>query len=59
DQFGENSNKKFTLGTLKEVFHNIKDLPMSKQKDILENTYNAWKGTERQIDDVLVMGVRI
>jgi len=32
---------------------------MKEQKEILMNTFDAWKGEYDQVDDVLVMGVRV
>jgi hypothetical protein len=32
---------------------------MKEQKDILENTFEEWMGGREQVDDVLVMGIRI
>ena len=33
--------------------------PMEEQKNILENTLNEWKGTLEQVDDILMIGIRI
>jgi hypothetical protein len=32
---------------------------MSEQKQILETTFDTWKGEQKQTDDVLLMGIRI
>jgi hypothetical protein len=32
---------------------------MEHQKRIMEDTFEAWKGDEEQIDDVSVIGVRV
>jgi len=32
---------------------------MEEQKNILENTLNEWKGTLEQVDDILMIGIRI
>jgi hypothetical protein len=33
--------------------------PMDEQKQILDKIFTDWQGAQEQIDDVLVMGVRI
>jgi len=61
DQFGGLGKKKFMLKKLKELFVEIYDKPMSEQKEILQTIFFEWMrigGTE-QIDDVLVIGIRI
>jgi hypothetical protein len=32
---------------------------MNEQKDILKKTITEWKGPQEQIDDILVMGIKI
>jgi hypothetical protein len=43
----------------KEMLLEIKDYPMEEQKRIIEKKFHLWKGDSEQIDDVLVMGIRI
>jgi serine phosphatase RsbU (regulator of sigma subunit) len=59
DQFGEMTDKKFKHKHLKRVILSMSGLPMSKQKKILENTFDEWKGSTQQIDDVLVFGFQL
>ncbi len=59
DQFGELTDKKFKHNQLKKVIASVSDLPMSRQGEILEDTFYDWKGNTAQIDDVLVLGFRI
>ena len=33
--------------------------PMDEQKDVLENTLEKWKGTLEQVDDILIIGIRV
>lgn len=61
DQFGGPDNKKFMIKKLKELFIDIHKKPMKEQRDILSNKFFDWivpYGVE-QIDDVIVMGIRI
>ena len=59
DQFGGPRGKKFKYGQLKKQFISINKQSMSQQKSILENTFNTWKGSLEQVDDVCVIGVRV
>jgi hypothetical protein len=35
------------------------DLPLSDQAAKLEETFDAWKDNYAQVDDVLVVGIRV
>lgn len=59
DQFGGPKGKKFKYKQLEEVLLSIHQQPMNKQKEILAEKFNTWKGKLDQIDDMLVIGVRI
>ncbi|MDF2435804.1 MAG: Response regulator containing a CheY-like receiver domain and a domain protein [Bacteroidota bacterium] len=59
DQFGGADGKKFKLKQLKELLLSIAHLPMNEQKDVVSKTMRKWKKGIDQIDDILVVGVRI
>jgi ligand-binding sensor domain-containing protein/serine phosphatase RsbU (regulator of sigma subunit) len=59
DQFGGPEQKKFKSVALYNLLQEIHHRPMSEQKQILDNTHQNWKGDQPQIDDILVMGIRI
>lgn len=59
DQFGGPKGKKFMLTNLQKTIREIVELPMSKQKEKLETAFLKWKQDTEQIDDVLVIGIRI
>jgi len=59
DQYGEESKKKLGAKFLKEILFEIHQEPAELQGGILEKKFELWKGNERQIDDVLVMGVML
>ncbi len=59
DQFGGPKGKKFKYKQLQEILIGISGLPMEKQKQVIENKFNEWKGDLTQVDDVLVIGVRV
>jgi serine phosphatase RsbU (regulator of sigma subunit)/uncharacterized protein HemY len=59
DQFGGPKNKKFMLAHFKELLGEIYNKSMDEQKEILEKTLDDWMSETSQIDDILVMGIRI
>ena len=59
DQFSEIGNKKFLIKRFKKMLSEIYHLPLSEQKNILEETLKKWQGNHAQIDDILVMGMKI
>ena len=61
DQFGGKQNKKFSIARMKELFLQIHTLPLPTQQQMLNDTFEAWRGQagEKQIDDVLVVGIKI
>jgi phosphoserine phosphatase RsbU/P len=58
DQFGGPNNKKFMSKRFKEQLLEISGNPLPKQKDMLEYTFEMWRGKEEQVDDILVIGIR-
>jgi serine phosphatase RsbU (regulator of sigma subunit) len=59
DQFGGSKGKKFKYKQLEELLLANCDKPMLEQKNILEKIINDWKGNLEQVDDILVIGIRI
>ncbi|MCC7302986.1 MAG: tetratricopeptide repeat protein [Bacteroidia bacterium] len=59
DQFGGQEGKKFMMRNFKKLIKEIWSRPMQEQHRILHETFSNWKGTFDQVDDVLVLGVRI
>jgi len=59
DQFGGPKNKKFKYRQLKELILSVQNKTMEEQGKILDKTLKDWQGNEDQIDDILVMGVRL
>jgi tetratricopeptide (TPR) repeat protein len=59
DQFGGPSQKKFMVKNFKNVLAQIHSLSVEEQKRKLINVFNDWKNGFAQVDDVLVVGVRI
>ncbi len=59
DQFGGERGKKFMVKRFQELLLQIHSLPMNEQQRTLHNEFNTWKGNLQQVDDVLVMGLKI
>lgn len=59
DQFGGPAGKKFKYGKFKDMLLSIHSLPMEQQKDKIEAEFKNWKGELEQVDDVLVIGIRV
>ncbi|HWY38135.1 MAG TPA: tetratricopeptide repeat protein [Bacteroidia bacterium] len=59
DQFGGPQGKKFKSKQQEEVLLSNSHLSMEEQKNILSEKFDAWKGKLEQVDDVLVIGIKI
>jgi serine phosphatase RsbU (regulator of sigma subunit) len=59
DQFGGELGKKMTRKKFKEVLLLQKGKPLQEQKANLLAFHNEYKKNGEQIDDILVMGIRI
>lgn len=58
DQFGGPENKKFLKRKLIELLAEISTEPVNKQKEMLEQAHELWKGDHEQVDDILIIGIR-
>jgi serine phosphatase RsbU (regulator of sigma subunit)/HAMP domain-containing protein len=59
DQFGGPKNKKFMRKQFRELVVNSSPLHMEEQKNLLEQALVKWKGSQDQVDDILVIGIRV
>ncbi|MBI4929372.1 MAG: tetratricopeptide repeat protein [Bacteroidetes bacterium] len=59
DQFGGPKGKKFKYKQLNEKLLAISDKSLAEQKNILEKTFEDWRGSLEQVDDVLVIGIKV
>ncbi len=59
DQFGGNKGKKFMYKNFRDLLISIHKKPLSQQQNILYNTIKQWQGNLEQIDDILVIGIKI
>jgi serine phosphatase RsbU (regulator of sigma subunit) len=59
DQFGGEKKKKLTTKKFRELILDICHLPMPEQEKHLSAFIENWKAGDEQIDDILVIGVRV
>jgi serine phosphatase RsbU (regulator of sigma subunit) len=50
---------KFGSNRLKETLDSIQQLTMAEQREKLNEAIENWRGDTEQIDDIIVLGVRI
>jgi tetratricopeptide (TPR) repeat protein len=59
DQFGGVNKRKFMVKKLKELLASFANQPLDTQKQILEETFENWRGTGKQIDDVMAVVIQV
>lgn len=59
DQFGGEKGKKFKASNFKKLLLSIQQESMDKQKELINDAFENWRGTLEQLDDVCVIGVKI
>lgn len=59
DQFGGPKGKKLKTKKFKELFPKLNTLPMENVKETIAKNFENWKGNLEQVDDVLVIGIRV
>jgi ligand-binding sensor domain-containing protein/serine phosphatase RsbU (regulator of sigma subunit) len=59
DQFGGPEGKKFMYRQLKDVLLSVSSQDMTEQKRLLDERMNTWKAHTEQVDDILIMGIKI
>ncbi len=59
DQIGGPNRKTFKSGKFKQLLKDIHQKPLKKQKSILEKEHIAWRSDIEQIDDIMIMGVKL
>jgi len=58
DQFGGEKGGKYKARPFKNFLARISSEPVKKQISLLEAELKSWMGTEDQVDDILVTGIR-
>ncbi len=59
DQFGGHEKKKFGTQRLGKMLTDHSRLDMKEQKALFSKTILEWKGSNKQVDDMLMMGIRV
>ncbi len=59
DQFGGPRGKKFMYKPFQNLLLKNHSKPMELQKEILDTTFEEWKGDHDQVDDVIVIGMKL
>ncbi len=59
DQFGGEKGKKLMTKTFKEFLLKIQHLPMPQQQEQLNKKITDWMGAHAQVDDILVIGIKL
>ena len=59
DQFGGEDGSKFKTKRLKELLTSMQDKTMEEQRKILDTTLDEWRGNYEQLDDIILIGVRL
>jgi serine phosphatase RsbU (regulator of sigma subunit)/tetratricopeptide (TPR) repeat protein len=59
DQFGGTHSKKLSTKRFKELLISLHHQSPQKQKEALDAYFNDWKGNQEQLDDILVIGIKI
>ncbi|MFP4024634.1 MAG: SpoIIE family protein phosphatase [Thiohalospira sp.] len=59
DQFGGEDGSKFKTKNFKILLSEIHTKPMAEQRKILNKTIDQWRGKWEQVDDIILMGVRV
>lgn len=59
DQFGGDKGKKFKSANFKQLLLSIQYESIERQKQLIDEAFENWKGNLEQLDDVCIIGVRI
>ncbi len=59
DQFGGDKDKKYSTKRFKQLLLDIHTKPMSEQKQFLDEEMLKWRGDTEQIDDIIILGIRV
>lgn len=59
DQIGGPNRKKYKVGALKNQLSMISDLPLIEQRIEIKSILANWQGENPQLDDILIMGVKV
>jgi len=59
DQFGGPIGKKFKMNRLQTIINDVYKRNMNEQHHAIKEHFDLWRGSVNQVDDVLMIGVRL
>ncbi len=59
DQFGGPKGKKFMVGNFRKLILQVSKYAIADQKQVLDKALTDWQGAHEQVDDVLLIGVKV
>lgn len=59
DQFGGTNGKKYKYAAFQKKLLDISALDIADQRSVMKAEFNLWKGNHEQVDDVLLVGIKI
>jgi len=59
DQFGQATGKKYLSKKFNHLLETVSSLPMNEQAEKIDREFANWKGSLEQVDDVMVLGIRV
>ena len=59
DQFGGPKGKKFMVGNFRKLLVQLANKPITEQMGFLKTTLDNWQGDLEQVDDVLIIGLKV
>jgi len=59
DQFGGPKGKKFMVGNFRKLLLEVSKYAITEQRQLLDKALSDWQGSHEQVDDVLLIGVKV
>jgi len=59
DQFGGPKGRKYMYKNFREYLFKISGMPLDQQMVLLDEENKNWRGNETQVDDIIVIGIKI
>ncbi len=59
DQFGGEHGRKLKSSKFQELLYSIHEKPMAQQQETLDQFINKWRGDIEQLDDIIVIGIKL
>ncbi|HXD94054.1 MAG TPA: two-component regulator propeller domain-containing protein [Bacteroidia bacterium] len=59
DQFGGDKGKKYKYHQMQQLLVKNNNKPMDVQKQLLNEEFEQWRGNLEQVDDVMIIGIKI